>query len=267
MPRFRDQVNREVEIAHSPQRIISTVPSQTELLYHLGLESRTVGITAYCVRPPHWLKEKTVIGGTKNLQLEKIRSLKPDLIIGNKEENIREQIEDLALEIPVWLSDICSVDDALAMIEAVGEITDTEAKAHDLRQNIAKARTVAQEMPEIRTLYFIWSEPFMVAGRDTFIGQMLNEAGLKNVAPWNEQRYPQLKPEELEKLDPDLILLSSEPYAFKTADLHNLARRLPKAKFKLVDGELFSWYGSRMLLAFRYFQRLREELKLLFANH
>lgn len=254
---FTDQTKRQVEIRSTPLRIISTVPSQTELLYDLGLEEQVVGITAYCVHPKHWLSDKQVIGGTKNLKIDLIRSLKPDLIIGNKEENIKEQIEALETDIPVWLSDIITVDDALEMISEVGKITNTSAKAEALVEEI---QTERNKLPKPSTpkkaAYFIWNEPMMVAGTDTFINAMMEEAGLVNAFAHREERYPQITKEELKAVNPDLIILSSEPYRFTTKHLHEFATHCPQAKVKIMDGEMFSWYGSRMKKAFGYLKVL-----------
>ena len=112
MPNFIDQTGQIVFIKDGPQRIISLVPSQTELLADLGLDQEVIGITKFCVHPNHWLKTKTRVGGTKQLDIELIRSLKPDLIIGNKEENVREQVEELRTEFPTWISDVNSPETA-----------------------------------------------------------------------------------------------------------------------------------------------------------
>jgi ABC-type Fe3+-hydroxamate transport system substrate-binding protein len=263
MPVFRDQCDREIELTGLPRRIVSTVPSQTELLADLGLDNETLGLTVWCVHPPHWRDEKKVIGGTKDLNLEKIRELEPDLIIGNKEENIKDQIEALAKEIPVWLSDISTVDEALAMINSIGEICGKSQKANELVRQINQERRSLGAPRPLRVLYFIWKDPYMVAGPNTFISAMMEEMGWQNLAPQNEQRYPQLSIAEIEELNPELILLSSEPYAFTSGD--TLAFLESTAAVKIVDGELFSWYGSRMRHAFPYFRRLQAELSLLVA--
>lgn len=251
MPIYIDQCNRKVDIKSKPLRIVSTVPSQTELLSGLGLDAQVIGITAYCVYPSYYLTEKTVIGGTKNLQIEKIRSLQPDLIIGNKEENIKEQIEELAQEFPVWLSDINTVDDALAMIEAIGEICHAESKAREIVDSIRAKRQLLAHLPKRKALYFIWKDPYMVAGPNTFISHMMAEAGFENIAPNSEQRYPILSLSEVKALHADVILLSSEPYAFNSGDTLDFWDG--KQEVRIVDGELFSWYGSRMLKAFERF--------------
>ncbi|WP_417608781.1 ABC transporter substrate-binding protein [Owenweeksia hongkongensis] len=250
---YTDQTNRKIELSSKPLCIISTVPSQTELLYDLGLEAQVVGITAYCVHPSHWLKEKTVIGGTKNLKLDLIRELKPDLIIGNKEENIKEQIEALESEFPVWLSDIVTVDDTLDMISEIGKITETEELANSINAAISEERLKLKGISQNRSVaYFIWNEPMMVAGSDTFINKMLEEVGLTNAFAHRDERYPQITDNDLSEAKPDLIILSSEPYSFTTKHLHSFGEKFANAKVKLMDGEMFSWYGSRMVKAFPY---------------
>ncbi len=255
--KFTDQTGRTAELKGVPQRIVSTVPSQTELLYDLGLGEKVVGITAFCERPKNWLEEKEIIGGTKDLRIEKIKSLKPDLIIGNKEENIREQIEALSSEFPVWLSDVKALDDALDMILDVGKICSAGDEAGTIHSQITKLRQKQASKPGSlgSVAYFIWKDPFMLAGTDTFINSMLQECGFKNVLGATEQRYPQLTLEEIARLSPDHILLSSEPYPFAVSDLHELADHFPNAAHRIVDGQMFSWYGSRITRSLEYFYR------------
>lgn len=263
MPLYRDQTNREIEILPKPKRIISLVPSQTELLDYLGLGDFVVGITAYCVHPKSWLKKKQVIGGTKNLNLDLIRSLDPDLVIGNKEENVKDQIDELAKDYPVWLSDVNDLTSALRMIDAIGEITDSRLVTQKLSEGIQSSFERLGKLKNIQTAYFMWHEPLMVAGNPTFINAMMEAIGLQNVFSKYE-RYPEIPLEQLQEADPELILLSSEPYSFKAKHLHEIAKVCPKALVKIVDGEMFSWYGSRMLKSLNYFKLLRHELDLVF---
>lgn len=264
MPSFTDQTGRTIHLRDYPKRIISTVPSQTELLYDLGLGDHVVGITAYCVHPKGWLQEKTIIGGTKNLNAKLIRELKPDLILANKEENVKEQIEKLAQDIPVWLSDAESFDEGVDMIRQVGALCGKAKAAESLADTIEQKRKEIPPTPPLRTLYFIWKEPYMLAGTSTYIGKLTELSGLQNIAPQNDQRYPQIAFDQLQTLDPQLILLTSEPYSFTTQDAHTLAELFPNALIKIVDGEMFSWYGSRMLLAMEYLRKLSEEIRLIF---
>lgn len=264
MAAWEDQTGRHLELSGPPRRIVSTVPSQTELLYDLGLEAEVVGLTAYCEQPPHWLETKTVIGGTKDLQLEKIRALEPDLIIGNKEENIKEQIVALANETPVWLSDVRSVDSALEMIAALGGLTGRREQAEKLYQTIAGQRKKIKPLSGLRAAFLIWKDPLMMAGPDTFIGQVMQEAGWINAAPEKGDRYPRTDLSALQSMNLDLLLLSSEPYAFTSADLHQLSAAARHAR--VVDAQLFSWYGSRMQYLFPYLGRLQEQLQLVFSR-
>ena len=246
-----DMTGRQVEVAHRPLRIVSLVPSQTELLYDLGLHDEVVGITKFCVHPASWFHSKKRVGGTKTVHLDTVRQLQPDLILANKEENTREQVEALAAEFPVWVSDIHTVDEALIMIRAVGELTGTAAAAETLADQIAAGfRSLPMAAPR-KVAYFIWRNPWMCAGGDTFISDLLEHAGWQNVLA-HKDRYPEVDLNELKELHPDLILLSSEPYPFKDAHIQEIQARLPAAEIRLVDGEMFSWYGSRMKEATAY---------------
>lgn len=256
MKRFTDMTGRVVEINFPPKRIVSVVPSQTELLHDLGLEEETVGITKFCIHPEEWFRNKTRVGGTKQLNIDKIRELKPDLIIANKEENEKEQIEALAAEFPVWISDIRTLPEALQMIQVVGQITDREAKANEIVDNVVAGFTAMPRaaIPK-RVAYFIWYRPWMSVGADTFINNMISMVGWQNVLA-DKTRYPEISLEELKTYKPELVLLSSEPYPFKEKHIAEIKEVLPNAEVKLVDGEIFSWYGSRMLKAPDYFKGL-----------
>ncbi|OAQ40847.1 cobalamin-binding protein [Pedobacter psychrophilus] len=253
---FKDQLNRTVKINFPPKRIISLVPSQTELLFDLGLNEYIVGITKFCIHPKDKFKNTTKIGGTKNLDLNKIRELKPDLIIGNKEENQKEEIEILTKEFPVWMSDIFNIDDAINMIETIGEMVDKKQESINLSKNILQFfNNISINENELKsTIYFIWQNPNMLAGQQTFINEMLKYCGLKNLI--KENRYPTFSDLELKGLNPEVVFLSSEPYPFKEKHIKNFQQIWPYAKIKLVDGEMFSWYGSRLLKAVSYFQNL-----------
>ncbi len=263
---FTDQLNRNIEIpAWPPRRIVSLVPSQTELLADLGLDDEVVGITKFCVHPEKWFREKSRVGGTKTLNFEKIKNLNPDLIIGNKEENERVQIEELAEYFPVWLSDVRTLEDAYDMMERAGELVGKTAEAKNLIEKISTS-FAAHRVPSTvnrppSTVYFIWRKPYMAAGSDTFIDEMLRVAGFENVFS-HKKRYPEISLDELAKAKPEVILLSSEPYPFAEKHFESFREVCPQAKVQLVDGEMFSWYGSRLLRSAAYFQKLRETLNL-----
>jgi len=248
-------MKREVLLPVFPLRIVSLVPSQTELLFELGLGERVVGITKFCIHPKTWFESKSRVGGTKHVDFEKIAALKPDLIIGNKEENSKEDIEALEKEYSVWMSDIYTFEDALEMIFEVSGFTNSEENGIEILRAISKAKDAFNEPIDLKkAVYFIWNDPYMVVGKDTFIDDMLYHAGYVNVVM--ENRYLELSIENLKALDPEVVLLSSEPFPFKKKHVDALKKHLPEAEIKIVDGEMFSWYGSKLTKAFPYFASL-----------
>lgn len=261
---FTDQLSRTIVLTGRPERIVSLVPSQTELLYSLGLNETVVGVTKFCIHPPEWQQEKSIIGGTKKLNLDKIRSLNPDLIIANKEENEESQIKVLMEEFPVWVSDINTLADALEMIRAVGDLTNTAHQAQilalEIEDDFKQLYYYGSEKPAIRSAYLIWKSPWMAAGNQTFIHDLMYRSGFINCFG-HKDRYPELTVDELRELSPEVVFLSSEPYPFQQKHLDELRNELPDTKILLVDGELFSWYGSRLKKSAGYFRKLVEEIR------
>ncbi len=257
------QLKDQIGVIHSfkilPKRIVSLVPSQTELLYDMGLDEQIIGITKFCVHPKHFLKTKTIVGGTKNPNFDKIRALQPDIIICNKEENTKDIVAACSKIATVWVTDISTVEDNNRMIFDFGILFDIEKIATHLISKINKAaidfRNSISEQPIGKAAYFIWKKPYMVAGNLTFIDQMLQLNHFENVYR-NQNRYPEINFETITNLEIDLILLSSEPYPFKETDKEEFQKQLPNSKIIIVDGEMFSWHGSRMLKAFEYFKTL-----------
>jgi ABC-type Fe3+-hydroxamate transport system substrate-binding protein len=245
-----------IEINFPLQRIVSLVPSQTELLYDLGLEDEVVGITKFCVHPGAWYRDKKRIGGTKTINIDLVKSLRPDLILANKEENTREQIQELSKSLPVWISDIQTLADAMCMIRNVGVMTGTMNRAMAIDKEIKNSfKNLKRSAVRRRVSYFIWRDPYMCAGGDTFISDMITNMGWENVFA-GDNRYPVTTAADLREMDIDLVLLSSEPFPFKEEHMQEIRSFLPDAEIKLVDGEMFSWYGSRMLYSPNYFQHL-----------
>lgn len=237
-------------------KIISLVPSITELLHALGLENEVVGITKFCVHPQKWFRNKTRIGGTKNIHFEKIKELQPELIIANKEENVKDQVEELMLHYNVHITDVNNYEEALEMILAIGKLVNKEEAAEKLYTNIS---TAFASLPPVtkkkRAAYFIWKDPWMTVGGDTFIDSMLQKAGFQNIFS-DQIRYPVIDLELLNQQAPEYILLSSEPYPFKENHANQMQQQFPLSKIVLADGEMFSWYGSRMLQAANYFKEI-----------
>lgn len=255
-----DQMGLEVTIPLHPQRIISLVPSQTQLLFDLGLDDKLVGLTRFCIHPANKVVGKTRIGGTKDFNIELIRSLQPDLIIGNKEENYVEGIDELKKYFPVWMSDIYDLNDSCLMITSVGDITGTQdavarlvAEIHSGFDRLALA---SGAMPSLSCAYFIWRKPYMVAASGTFIDNMMSLLGVRNAFA-DMTRYPEISALQIAQKKPDLIFLSSEPYSFTDRHKAEFQNICPEAKIIIVDGELFSWYGSHLRYTPAYFEKLR----------
>jgi ABC-type Fe3+-hydroxamate transport system substrate-binding protein len=247
--------------------VVSLVPSQTELL--VELDAPLVGITRFCVRPPHLKNHLTVIGGTKNASSQRILALEPDVVIANVEENERYLVEELEQHVPVWVTDIKTLADNERMISQLGQLLEREGKANSLLDQMRSVYAAwdAQWQVESRigtrrklsAVYMIWRDPWMVAGGDTFIHHMLQRAGFEN-AFGQYSRYPECSLEDLREMAPSLILLSSEPFPFKTNHCEEIHQLLPKAQVLLVDGEAFSWYGVRPIHAPIEFERIYREL-------
>lgn len=290
-----DQTGNIITLYQVPKRIISLVPSQTELLFDLGLDEEVTGITKFCVHPNKWFKTKTRIGGTKTVNIQKVVDLKPDLIIANKEENVKEQIEALQKIAPVYVSDISTLEDALQMITDVGRLVGKDEKAKglvlEIQARFDELKTINTQYSKInaqtdavnlstnqpdqlsqptqaiqptqpKTAYLIWKDPYMAAGGDTFINNMMKRCGFENIFE-NVNRYPQIEICQLSSVNCQLttvnchlLLLSSEPYPFKQKHIFELQQQLPNTKIILADGEMFSWYGSRLLQAPEYFKKL-----------
>lgn len=256
-----DQMGRRVCIPAHPKRIVSLVPSQTELLVALDREDALVGITRFCVHPQEIFRKKTRIGGTKQLDFDKIAALNPDLIIGNKEENEESQIRKLMDLYPVWMSDIHDLPEAADMIVRLGAIVGKEERAElivrEIETAFASLSSLVAGKQSKKVAYVIWNNPIMLAGKHTFIDAMLQRCGFENVAASSlDGRYPVCTEEQLKRLSPDLILLSSEPFPFSEKHLDYFQRIVSAARPVLVDGEFYSWYGSRLMQAPRYFAEL-----------
>ncbi len=258
---MKDQLYRDIHLKEIPKRIVSLVPSQTELLYDLGLELSIVGITKFCVHPPHLRNEKNVVGGTKTVHFDKIKSLKPDIILCNKEENTVDMIRELELIAPVHISDICTIEDCLELIEMYGKMFSVEAKANEIRKTIKLKlddfHSYTRYKPKLKTAYFIWKKPWMVAAKHTFIDTLLQLNKFENYYG-NLERYPEVTLSERKKETADLVLLSSEPFPFKDKHTETMRKFFPESKIVVVNGEAFSWYGTRLLAAFDYFKSLHQ---------
>lgn len=250
-----DQMGFSVTVPRSPERIVSLVPSQTELLFDLGAGHRVVGATRYCIHPQRELAKVDKIGGTKRFDFPAIVAVKPDLVIGNKEENYQEGIDKLRVSYPVWMSDIETLDGAMNMIEQIGAITNCGARARVLADQVRREWDALPGIGDLRVAYLVWKKPYMAVGGGTFIDDVLSKLGLRNFFS-GVRRYPETTVRELNCAKLDVLMLSSEPYPFSKENVQELSRLLPRTVVVLVDGEMFSWYGSRLRRSPAYFQTL-----------
>ncbi|AZJ33719.1 MULTISPECIES: ABC transporter substrate-binding protein [Tenacibaculum] len=241
------------------KRIISLVPSQTELLVDLGLEDNILGITKFCVHPTHLTKTKTIVGGTKNIKIDKIKELQPDIILCNREENTKEIVEACQQVAFTHVSDIFTLTDSIELISLYGSFFEKQIEAkkitNKLESKIIDFKKFIKNKKSRKVAYFIWRNPWMVAASNTFINHLLELNKFENVYA-NEKRYPEVDIKNINKKKPELILLSSEPFPFKEKHILEIIEHTNNLTPILVDGEYFSWYGSRLLKAFDYFKEL-----------
>lgn len=230
-------------------KIISLVPSFTETLFALDLGNRLAGRTRFCERPEGLVKKIRIVGGTKNPNIRLIRELQPALVIANKEENRREDIEKIREFTRVHLTDVKTVEDALSSIGEIGRLLDRREKATDIVESVRGEMRKLPLVPSRTAVYLIWREPWMTVGGDTYIHDVMRIWGFTNLFA-SATRYPVASPEQIAGMKPDYIFLSSEPFPFKKRHIHEMLGYCPDSSVLLVDGQWFSWYGSRMESAF-----------------
>lgn len=239
-------------------RIISLVPSITETLFDFGLTAdEVVGRTKFCIHPANSVKNVAIIGGTKNLNIEKIKSLNPDLIIANKEENEKLQVEELMTDFKVWVTDVSTIEDNHQFISDLGTLLNKKELAQNFNERIAHIFTIKKNPLPQKVAYLIWKNPYMTVGNDTFINEVLENIGGENLFK-DRKRYPEVTVEELKNADQ--VFLSSEPFPFQQIHIDELQKELPDKQMILVDGEAFSWFGTHLLQVEDYLRELSKKL-------
>ncbi|MFC3158716.1 substrate-binding protein [Chryseobacterium arachidis] len=240
-------------------KVVSLVPSITEALFDLGLtENEVVGRTKFCIHPAGKVKNVAVIGGTKNINIDKIKALQPDLILANKEENIKEQVEALMDDFKVIVSNVENIEDNYYLLKNLGKLFHKEEKAQLFNLKIYDILYQTKIDSPIKVAYLIWKNPYMTIGSDTFIHKVLTEIGFDNIFK-DQKRYPEIQTEHL--AEADIIMLSSEPFPFKEKHIEELREVYPDKKIMIVDGEAFSWYGTHIAKCEDYFKRLILEVE------
>ncbi|MFC5602368.1 ABC transporter substrate-binding protein [Sporosarcina koreensis] len=249
-----DRVGRTVTYDYPPKRIVSLCPGITDTLFALDLEAEIVGRTRFCIHPKGKVENVQAVAGTKDIKLEAIQDVRPDLIIVEKEENTKEIVEELEKHFPVYVAEVQSVDDAFRMIEDMGSLTDRVDAAARLITNIHEQFESLPKGTRKRVAYVIWRKPYMVVGKDTYINSLLEKMGFINPFVEANGRYPAVMAEDFKKAELDYVLLASEPFPFKEKHFKEFLDMIPDTEPILFDGEMF-WYGPRMLDAARYFKR------------
>lgn len=240
-------------------KVVSLVPSITEALFDLGLtKNEVIGRTKFCIHPSEKVKNVPIIGGTKNINIEKIKALQPDLILANKEENVKEQVEALMTDFKVVVTNVENVEDNYYLLKTLGKLFNKEEKAQCFNLKIYDVLNEAKINSSIKVAYLIWKNPYMTIGSDTFIDKILGEIGFENIFK-NRKRYPVIETEDL--ADVEIIMLSSEPFPFKEKHIEELKLFYPDKKIMIVDGEAFSWYGTHIAKCANYFKELIAEVE------
>lgn len=261
-----DDVGRSVVLSAPPSRIVSLVPSITECLFTLGAGQMVVGATRFCVEPAG-AREVGRVGGTKNPDLSRIRELRPELVFANAEENRLEDVEALTADgIPVYVTFPRTVEGGISMVGTVGELVGRSEQGRNVvaRLEGALAAVKAEAAAAFRPRVFcpIWKRPWMAFNRETFAHAMLDAAGAVNVCADFSERYPVVDADRLSALQPDMVLLPSEPYHFRERDRGAVEAVLgktgktgnPSHRIELIyiDGQALTWYGPRIDWGLRY---------------
>ena len=253
MKTVTDQLGRTVTYPYPPKKIVSFAPAITETLFSLNLQEHIVGRTRFCIHPKGIVEKAVNVGGTKDLKMERIHALQPDLIVVEKEENTKEMVEELEQHYPVYAFEVQTVEDALTMIATLGTIVDRTIEADALVHDIRSAFTAFPKLYEKkRVAYVIWQNPYMVVGKHTYIQSLLAQLGFYNPFIEFEGRYPTVTEAEFRAAKLDYVLLATEPFPFQEKHIPTFEKLTNGAKTVIVDGEMF-WYGVKMLEAIPYF--------------
>ena len=252
---FIDALGVPLALAKPPQRIVSLIPSITELLFSLGLDERIVGVTRFCTYPPEGVTKKIKVGGGKDPDLKRILDLQPDLVIANVEENRREDVEALrAASVPVFVTYPRTVREGIELIFTLGGLTETvpvaEAMAGPIEQVYRETVEQTRGRRPVKVFCPIWRRPYMSINRDTYVHDVIRVSGGENIFADRLERYPEVALEDVERLQPEVVLLPDEPYPFKAKHIEELRTldvpAIRDGRIFLIDGKILSWYGPRI---------------------
>jgi ABC-type Fe3+-hydroxamate transport system substrate-binding protein len=250
----------------SGARIVSLVPSLTELLFELGLGAQVVGRTAWCVRPSPAIRKIKSLGGPKRINMRRLADIAPTHVLLNIDENPKEMADEIArLGIRTVVTHPIAPEDNPPLYRLIGGVfgraRETERLAE--RFGVARARLAqaAKALPARRVVYLIWMNPWMTVSDDTYIARTLAAANWRTLGHDPERRYPTIEIDPAIIDDADMILFATEPFPFKQRHIDDFVRDFPNAagKARLVEGDLLSWYGSRAIAGLDYLRELATE--------
>lgn len=254
-----DQAGNPINLYDTPKTLVSGVPSLTETFIQCCPSGYVLGRTKFCIHPRETVKSIPKVGGTKHLKSKSIIELNPDIVILNKEENTYDDYKELSKHFPVYVSDITDTESLISFLNDMAAIFKLQS-FNKLSDKIMSTRYVPHENEgRKKAAYIIWKNPYMTVGGDTYINHMLEEAGFTNIFR-NKKRYPEVTFDEILRRDPEFIFLSSEPFPFSQKHIDELDVNYNTDQIKIVDGEMFSWYGIRNLKAYEYFKTLHKSL-------
>ena len=264
---LKDDLGDRVELNVPAARIVSLVPSITETLFELGAGGQVAGVTDYCIHPAAAVAQILKVGGTKGFSLDRVVGLEPDLVIANKEENRKPEVEALRRECPVFVTDPRTVEQAMKTVLDLGMLTgravEASTMAADCESRLSGVYPATLARP-FRTVCFVWRDPWMAVGSDTYVGDLLDTFGFKNIFASEDGRYPQTSLEAVLDRGPEVIMLPDEPFEFGSGDVGEIeaffAERGAPVKIFAMDGTLLTWFGYRTALGVDYLQRTKTSL-------
>ena len=265
MQTIKDCLGDEISIPKNITKIVSLVPSISELIYDLNAEDKIVGVTKFCVHPKYFQIEKTVVGGVQEFDIDKIIALKPDVVFASKDENFEDEIIELRKHVPVYVTDVKNVNEAISMIKTIGALLNKRSDADKITMKIdMQLKDLAKVTDDLlyrSAAYFVWNDPWVAAGKDTFIDSLLKLIKVDNVFSNLKERYPMVTGANIHIGNPQMIMLPSEPFKFEDKHAIEIGRHTHDAATFFVDGQMFSWYGSRLVKSIDYLKLLAVKFK------
>jgi ABC-type Fe3+-hydroxamate transport system substrate-binding protein len=266
---YTDGLYRDIEMKRTPKRVVSLVPSITETLFTFGAGDIVSAVTSFCIEPPEALESKVAVGGTKTVDVDAVKELDPDLVFANAEENREEDIRQLVRSgFKVFVTFPRTVAAAIAMMRQIAEMTGTVDRAEPILQEaqetLTEIRALSLTRPRPRVFCPIWRRPWLTIGSDTYIHDVILNAGGRNLFADRHDRYPKVELDEVARRIPEVILLPNEPYSFREEHKADFAERthvpaVRDGRIHVVDGKALCWYGPRIAEGLRSINALLQD--------